>query len=122
MNYRRNKLDANHAAIVGELEKRGVIVEQIMQPVDIIGKYRDFTGFAEIKIKGSAAKFTRMQLQWIVKTRFPVAIVHDIDEAIAYFTTGKGLSESDKYRLTWLLDGSKARFFQPSEINKVLGV
>ena len=121
IDYRKNKLDANHLSLVAALQARGVMVEQLGQPVDILGAYRGFTGFGEIKIKGSAAKFTRVQLQWIARTRWPIAIVHDIDEAMEYFTSGNGLTDSDKYRLQQLLDGDRQRrFFTPAEVSKAL--
>jgi hypothetical protein len=122
-NYYKNKLDGNHHSLIADLEGHGVIVEQLMHPVDILGSYKGFTGFAELKIKGSAAKFTRMQIQWMSKTRFPVAIIHDIVEAMTYFASGKGLNDRDKYRLHQMLaTDPKRKFFTPSEVEKALRI
>lgn len=121
IDYRKNKLDGNHKAIVDHLQRHGVLVEQIMQPVDIVGYYRGFAGFGEIKVPGSAAKFTRVQLKWIVSTPWPVAFLHSCDEALAFYTTGKGLTENQKYRLRQMLDGSKASTFTPAAVGTALG-
>lgn len=53
--------DANHKGIVQELERRGVEVAELMQPLDILAEYAGWTCFLEIKQPGSRAKFTRPQ-------------------------------------------------------------
>lgn len=117
-----NHKDANHKEIADALRKQGVEVVEIMQPLDLLARYRGQTVFIEVKRPGSRAKWTRPQLQFIADTRFPVCVATDAAAAWQVMHTGCGaLMQLQKDRLAGFLLRNNERFFTPKEIADVLG-
>lgn len=115
--------DRNAAGIIAEIRKRGVEVEEIFQPLDLLAWLPNkFWGLVEIKMPGSQAKWTRKQIEFISRTRLPVTIVTNADEAMLFLKTGEGLTQAGKDSLAaFLIKNSEKKFFTPAEIQKVLG-
>jgi len=87
---RRNaKTDANQKEIVDALTALGVDVYQIDKPVDLLCGVNGITFLLEVKNRDGKNRVTKAQAEFIETWRGrPVAIVHDVDEAI----TAVGLS------------------------------
>lgn len=119
-----NHRDANHKPIVSEMRQRGLVVEEILQPLDLLvwdpAGYGNAFTLMEIKMPGSRARWTRKQLEFIASTRLPVAIVTNIDEAYQAAHWQVRLTQPQKDRLAGFLIRHSDKFFQPSEIEKVL--
>lgn len=114
--------DRNAPDIISELLKRGAEVEEIFQPLDLLASLpTKFWGLLEIKMPGSQAKWTRKQIDFISRTRLPVAIVTNADEAMLFLKTGEGLAQAGKDALAaFLIKNREKKFFTAAEINAVL--
>ncbi len=120
-NYLKNKVDANQKDIVDDIRRMGGKVELLGDPVDLFGWLPGkFWGFIEVKMPGSKAKYTRIQLLWIANTQLPVAIVKSSDEAMDFLQTGHGLTQKQKDAIAGFLLYNPAKFFTPSEIDPLL--
>lgn len=116
--------DANHNPIVEHLERNGVEVldcAAIGNVPDILVYYNGRSGWIEIKVEGSRARFEKPQLKWIAATRFPVRIVTNKDDALVFAQTHAGqLTESQKYRLGVLVAQTTADQVSVSEVDKII--
>ena len=124
---RNRKTDANQAEIVRYLQAAGVTVEDL----SAVGRLPDLLlcnragvlSFAEIKIEGSRAVYTRTQIDWVSRTNAPVAIVKTKEAALDFANNPKlyGLTARQKNGLTSLLlrNPGKQRF-TPSEVSAAL--
>lgn len=125
-NYRKTKRDANHVEICNYLRDNrvwvydgasaGVLTDLIVFKFELV--------FLEIKIEGSRAQYTFTQLNFIAETPAPVAIVKTKEAALefALYPRTFCLRQSQKNKLAVFLAFNKKKFYQPSEIEGVLGV
>lgn len=126
MNYRRTKLDANHKEICDFLKSHGIEVIDMSAagelPDLLIHNRSGETGFLEIKVEGSKAKWTRSQLNFIANTKLDVQIAKTTADALRYaeWIQGHALLIVQKDRLAGFLATNADKFFQPSVIEKVL--
>lgn len=81
---RRNaKTDANQKEIIDALTAHGVSVVQIDKPVDLLCGVNGLTFLLEVKNRDGKNRITKAQAEFIETWRGrPVAIVHDVDEAL----------------------------------------
>jgi hypothetical protein len=118
------KKDANHSDIAAYLEANGCEVRDCSREgtiPDLLVRYRTACpAFLEIKVAGSAAKWTREQLQFISMTRFDVAIANSQEGALFAVKTREFLSQGQKDKLAVYLCRIVKKFYTPAEIEKVL--
>ena len=124
-NHRSHK-DANHKEIVEHLLAHGTWVHDASAAGTITDLIVDKNGigFLEIKISGSKAKWYRTQLTFMAFCPAPVGIAKDKESALEFARNpaDKGLTAKQKQNLAVFLQFNPAKYFQPSEIEKVLNI
>lgn len=120
-NFLKTKTDANQAEIVRELRARGVEVEIVGKPVDLL-IFKKLYAFIEIKVSGSKACYTRPQLLFMARTRGPVAICKTAAAALLFAESPHscGLTNAQKNNLLAFLKFNVKPRYQPDEIETVL--
>lgn len=122
---RFRRKDANHKDVQQHLERNGCEVidcSGIGGIVDLL-VYHPSKGacFIEVKIPGSRAAFTKVQLKWISTTIWPVSIVKDKESALDFVMTGRGrLTDSEKHRLGVLAATTTAEQVRPDAVERIL--
>lgn len=115
------KLDANHRAVVADLKKMGVKVQEILEPVDLFCAVGSTCwAFVELKIAGSRATFTRKQLQWMSETPMRVLIAYSADDVQEKLLNEKYLTQRQKDGIAALLAREDRDQFHPAAIRRAL--
>ena len=124
MNHKK-KTDVNQSEIVKYLRAFGVWVEVVSgagRLTDLI-VYKSEPAFLEVKVEGSKAVYTKIQLQFIADCKPPVGIVKTKEDALAFASNprGLGLSQKQKDGLTGLIlrNAGKQRF-TPKEVSEAI--
>jgi hypothetical protein len=123
MTYRKTKRDGNHFEVRDHLRRVGCDVEDL----SVVGKYPDLlvtrkgeVCFIEVKIPGSAAKWTAKQLRWVADTKFNVLVAKDGFEASKKLRDRRYLTQKQKDMLAALLAINGKDFYTPKEIEPIL--
>ena len=102
------RADRNSPEIVKELRKMGAVVAIIGQPVDLMVSFNNRWLPIEIKDPQSpSAAMKRIQMQFVVKATAPIAVICDIDAAIAFVRDGESyaITLQEKIEIQkWLKD------------------
>jgi hypothetical protein len=122
MSYLKQKRDANHSQVAEHLRRVGCDVLEVLKPLDLLVSRKGEVCFVEVKIPGSAAKFTRVQLEFIAYRRFPVIIATSGDEASQKMRDRAYLSQRQRDKLAALLAFETKEYFTPAEVGKALEV
>lgn len=120
MSYHKTKYDANHKEVAAHLRRVGVDVLELMKPLDLLCHRKGETAFVEVKIPGSAAKWTKTQLRFIADTKFNVLVAKSGDEASRKLRDRQYLSQRHKDSIAALLALNGKDYYTPSEIGQIL--
>ena len=118
----RDQRDGNHADIVNALRGCGIEVIETERPVDALVFNETQAGWIEIKTEARNATIRRSQLEFIAKTKMPVALVKTPDEALKFAKTMEGLSQRQKDALAVFLMKDKGKAFHPAKVEGILGL
>lgn len=115
------KLDKNHKTVITDLEKQGIEVIPIFEPVDVILLDRDgYVALCEIKIEGNDGQFQRSQLEFFCTAKLPVFVARNAPEAVEKLKTRYRISLRAKDELAALLIRNPAKLFRPGPIHRIL--
>lgn len=117
---RREKRDANHKEVMGHLRRCGVDVIEILKPLDLLCHRQSVTSFVEVKLPGSAAKWTAVQLRFISETRFNVIVAKSGESALESIRNRRFVSQAQKDCLAALLCLEPKKVYTPKEIDVIL--
>jgi hypothetical protein len=120
MNGYRQKRDANHSQVADHLRRVGCDVLEVMKPLDLLVCRKGETVFIEVKIAGSAAKWTATQLRFIANTRFNVIVAKTGEEASRKMRDRRYLTQTGKDRLAALLALEPQTYYTPAQVEKAL--
>jgi hypothetical protein len=119
------KLDGTHTGIKDALESAGNEVIDCSGsgsvPDLLVRNPNGMIGWIEAKAV-TKALFTHKQLTWISRTRFPVAIVNNSEDALEFAATHQGgLSQQEKDRLAVYLMQNVKRLHTPKQVMGAIG-
>jgi hypothetical protein len=113
------KLDAHHTETKNLLMRYGWHVCDM----SATGKYpdllcwkKDSVAWLELKVPGSAAKWTRTQLEYIAETPMPVATAVSPEQAYERLRDGSYITQRAKDAIAGVLLRSDKEYFTPTEI------
>jgi hypothetical protein len=117
------KRDRNHAEVAKHLRRVGCDVLELLKPLDLLVRYRSGdVSWTEVKVTGSSAKWTAVQLRFIANTRFNVIVAKSGEEAFQKLRDRRYLSQKEKDSIAALLAIQPKDYYTPNEIEKALGV
>lgn len=115
------RLDANHLQIVSDLEKQGIEVVTILEPLDVLLRDHDgYIALCEIKIEGNDGMFQRSQIKFLSSTKCPAFVARNAPEALHKLRTRESIGQKAKDALAQLLIKSDAEKFRPGPIHRIL--
>lgn len=113
------KLDANHVQVCTEARQQGVDVVELLQPLDTVCHLAGYVSFVEIK-GSKRTVFTRDQLDFISKTKFPVALVRSSAELVEAMKERKCLTQKDKDAIAGFLATNELKLWHGEMIERLL--
>ena len=100
----------------------GYIVEELFDPLDLIVWGKDYRAvFCEVKLPtANASKWTRVQLQFIARTKAPVMVVTSGEDAVVKLRNQTILTDEQKWKVQDLLSRDDRKFFTEKDLRDVL--
>jgi hypothetical protein len=116
---RREKRDGNHRAVSEHLRKCGTEVLELLKPLDLLCKRGDTTAFVEVKLPGSAAKWTAVQLRFLAYTKFNVIVAKSGEQALRDMRDKRFVSQRSKDGIAALLAIEPRDYYTPKMVEKL---
>lgn len=103
-----------------DVEKQGVEVVTILEPVDTLMRLGDYLSLCEIKVEGHGGKFKRSQLKFIASSKMPLFIARNAPEALHKLKTRESIGQKQRDAIAGLLLRDDADEFRPGPIHRIL--